>query len=102
MKQVVRMGAIAAFGGYLALGLVSWPDKGPRAALPMADWSVPRIETENVRALHVSGAVRAPQTRAAQTPTPQTSMPQRALPDLRPLEPYDSYAVGTRAVGACA
>ncbi len=92
MKRALRIGAVAAFGGYLALGFVSWPDKEPRAALPMTDWSVPRIETENVRALHVSGAVRA-----APTPTPRT--PRRALPDLRPLEPYDIYAVGTRAGG---
>ena len=92
MKRALRVGAVAAFGGYLALGLVSWPDAKPRTALPMAAWSVPRIETESVRALHVSGAIRAPQT-----PTSRT--PRRALPDLRPLEPYDIYAVGTRAGG---
>lgn len=96
MKRVARSGAVAAFAGYLALGLASWPGGGPRAALPMADWSVPRIEAESVRALHVSGAARTP---TPQTPTPQTSTPRRALPDLRTLEPYDIYTVGTRAGG---
>ncbi len=94
MKRVLRVGAVAAFGGYLALGLASWPDPKPRTALPMADWSVPRIETESVRALHVSGAVRT-----SQASTPQNRAPRRVLPDLRPLEPYDIYTVGTRAGG---
>lgn len=89
MKRALRVGAVAAFIGYLALGLVSWQGAKPRTALPMADWSVPRIETENVRALHVLGAAQA-----AGAPTPR-----RALPDLRPLEPYDIYTVGTRAGG---
>ncbi len=99
MKRALRVGAVAAFVGYLTLGFVSWPDAKPRTALPMAAWSVPRIETESVRALHVSGAVRAPQTPSSQTPTPRTPTPRRALPDLRTLEPYDIYAVGTRAGG---
>lgn len=89
LRRALRLGAVAVFGGYLALGLASWPGAKPRAALPMADWSVPRIETENARALHVLGAARP-----AQTPPPR-----RALPDLRPLRPYDIYTVGSRAAG---
>ena len=85
----MRLGVIVFFLGYLALGPLSYRyDAKPRGSLPMASWSVPEIETQNVRALHVLGAAQA-----------QGATPRRALPDLKPLAPYDIYTVGSRAAG---
>lgn len=115
---MMKPGAIGVFVAYLALGPVLFlRDGAPPApgALPMASWSVERIEAQSVAALHVLNARGAP-------PTPGLTVsggalsgggmsggslsggagvaaPPRLLPDLTPLVPNDIYTVGTRAEG---
>lgn len=130
-KRPLRWGAGAIFLGYLALGpaLYRLEAAEPRQAeLPMARWSIEKIEAQTRQALHVVAQPSEPsaaqpgkiqpgtaQSDAAQPgevlpgakslaeqPAKRQSAaaePQRALPDLRPLEPYDVYTVGSRATG---
>lgn len=90
VKRFLRLGVGVIFLGYLALGVLSYRhDAKAQTGLPMAGWSVPRIETQNIRALHVLGSAQAQ----------GTATPRRSLPDLKPLAPYDIYTVGSRAAG---
>ncbi len=90
----------------------------------MARWSIAKIEAQTRRALHVVAQpgsaqptrvqpnraqpdeVRAGVGQFLEQPVnqpaasrPTATNPQRALPDLKPLEPYDVYTIGSRATG---
>lgn len=103
--------------------------KPRQAELPMVRWSIAKIEAQTQQALHVVAQPGTAQSNVAQSNTvrpsvaqpdearagagqslaqsvnqfaaPQPAAPklERALPDLKPLEPYDIYTIGSRATG---
>ena len=103
VKRPLRLGVVVAALGYLALGPVFYrleAAKPHQAELPMARWSIGKIEVQSQRALHIvarPGAGKAVQPASAADSLKSSN--SRALPDLRPLEPYDVYTVGSRATG---
>ena len=112
-KRPLRLGVVVAAVSYLALGPVFYrleAAKPRQAELPMARWSIGKIEAQSQKALYVVARNNGARPGASEVPAQLAASPagraakvqgakQRALPDLRPLEPYDVYTVGSRATG---
>ena len=126
-KRPLRSSLGAIFLGYLALGPVLYrfeAAKPRQAELPMARWSIAKIEAQTRQVLHVvaqpssaqpievqpnmaqpdearagAGQSLAQPVNQSAASRPAAVKLQRALPDLKPLEPYDIYTIGSRATG---
>jgi hypothetical protein len=96
VKRVLRWCAGIFILGYLGIGawLYGRAASPKEAELPTASWAVSRIEAHNREALHVLAT-----TRAVPAVPPERASAARFLPDLKPLEPYDIYTIGSRREG---
>ncbi len=86
-EQPLRLGVTAIFLGYLALGTVQSAQPVRPAQPIQKDTARPAAAEPDVLPPNVTGSART------------APVPERALPDLKPLEPYDIYTVGSRATG---